>query len=145
MRIAASRIWARYSPRADTYAAACLRCCSVVDRKRILRTSPFGHSRNFRFTEFSEVPYCNYLLCFWIVLAVVYGSKRGSKRSASVSGARRLSQQSFFPEPRIQRHVSVYTRAFLRWAIFGTLRRVRTPRQPYSPKYVEGEFYEVPL
>ena len=41
------------------------------------------------------------------------------ERSASLIGARRLSQQPFpfFPEPR-KRHVSVYTRASLKWSVY---------------------------
>src|SRR5215208_4547438 len=42
-----TRIWAGYAPQAHTYAVGCNVRCSVVDRKRILRTSPFGHSRKF--------------------------------------------------------------------------------------------------
>jgi hypothetical protein len=47
MLATAPPIMATYSPRADTYAAGRLRRCSVVDRKRVLRTSPFEHSRKF--------------------------------------------------------------------------------------------------
>jgi hypothetical protein len=51
-----------------------------------------------------------------------------SVRSACVFGARRLSQQSypFFPEPPKGAHPYI-----------------RTPKQLYSPKCVEGEFSEV--
>src|SRR5215212_5660144 len=39
MLATAPPIMATYSPRADTYAAGRLRRCSVVDRKRVLRSS----------------------------------------------------------------------------------------------------------
>jgi hypothetical protein len=37
---------------------------------------------------------------------------------------------------------SVDTRAFLEWTIFGTFRRELTPKQPYSPKFIQKRISE---
>jgi hypothetical protein len=47
MHAAVTQIMASYSLQVDTYAVGRSVRYSVVDRKRILRTSPFGHSRKF--------------------------------------------------------------------------------------------------
>src|SRR5215203_2579604 len=44
-----------------------------------------------------------------------------------------------------KRCLPVFKRTFLKWTVFSTLRRGRTPRQPYSPKYAEEEFSELRL
>src|SRR5829696_1636321 len=51
MLAAVDKIFSTYSPCADTYAAGCLRCCSVVDRNGVLRRlmrncGQRGRSRN---------------------------------------------------------------------------------------------------